>query len=250
MKSMDADNGCDSPNWHYEPATDLDRTLAERLRDFPRQPDMLVYGARLGAAVAVRAWLRLYHRFAIIGREHLPTNSSFVLVANHSSHLDAVCLQSALPLANIHRTFSAAACDYFFESLPLTCLATVVANALPFSREVHIRHSLALCAHLLGTPGNALILFPEGTRTSTGALGHFKPGIGALLAGTSIPVVPCHLDGTFRAFPKGASLARPAKITLRLGPARTYAHLAAGKAGALAVAADLEAAVRTLTPSP
>lgn len=250
MKSTDANNGPDSSHWHYEPATDLDRTFVGRLRDFPRRPDMLVHGARLAAAVAVRTWLRVCHCFTITGHEYLPAARSFVLVANHSSHLDAVCLQSSLPLSRLHRTFSAAACDYFFESLPLTCLATVVANALPFSREVHLRHSLALCAQLLGTPGNALILFPEGTRTTSGALGRFKPGIGALLAGTDIPAVPCHLDGAFRAFPKGAAVPRPARITLHLGPPRTYAHIPAGKPGALAVAADLEAAVRTLAPSP
>ena len=44
--------------WQYETAVDLDRTLSERLRDFPRQPDMLVYGARSLAAMALRAWLR------------------------------------------------------------------------------------------------------------------------------------------------------------------------------------------------
>lgn len=250
MKPAPPDDRAGAPGWSYEPAADLDQSVVERLRRFPREPDMLVHGARLAAAVAVRTWLRFCHRFSITGREHLPAARSFVLVANHSSHLDAVCLQAALPLAKLHRAFSAAACDYFFESLPLTCLATVVANALPFSREVHLRQSLALCAGLLRTPGHVLILFPEGTRTTTGALGRFKPGIGALLAGTDIPAVPCHLDGAFRAFPKGAAFPRPARITLHLGPPRTYAHLSAGKTGALAVAADLEAAVRTLAPSP
>ncbi len=236
--------------WTYETAADLDQSLLERLREFPRRPDMLVYGARLAAALAVRSWLALYHRFGVVGRENLPASGSFVLVANHSSHLDAVCLQAALPLARVHRAFSAAASDYFFESLPLTCLATIFANALPFSRDVHIRQSLALCTQLLRTPGNVLILFPEGTRTADGTIGRFKPGIGSLLAGTEIPVVPCHLAGAFRALPKHAAFARPATLTLRIGTPRDYHHLAAGKAGALAVAADLEAAVRALASSP
>src|SRR5688500_14885145 len=89
--------------WQYEPVLDLDQPLIERLRHFPREPDMLVYGMRSAASLMIRAWLRTYHRLEIIGREHLPAESSFVMVANHASHLDALCLLSALPLKKLHR---------------------------------------------------------------------------------------------------------------------------------------------------
>ena len=102
--------------WQYESAPDLDQSLVERLRHFPRQPDMLVYGLRSVAAVIIRAWLRCYHRLEIIGRDHLPAEGSFVMVANHSSHLDTLCLLAALPLAKLHRAFPAAAADYFFKA--------------------------------------------------------------------------------------------------------------------------------------
>ena len=232
--------------WQYHTAEDLDQGLTERLRHFPRRPDMFVYGARACAALAIRGWLRVYHRLEVIGRENLPRDESFVLVSNHSSHLDTVGLQAALPLAKLHRAFSAAACDYFFERLPLIWVAAVIANALPFSREVRVRQSLGLCRALLQNPGNVLILFPEGTRTTTGALGRFKPGIGVLLAGTSIPAVPCFLEGAYAAWPKGRSIPRPSKLTLRIGVPRTYPTLAPDKDGALSVAADLERAVIAL----
>ncbi|MBE2213734.1 MAG: 1-acyl-sn-glycerol-3-phosphate acyltransferase [Opitutaceae bacterium] len=234
------------PVWHYTPADDLDQSLTERLRHFPRKPEILVHFSRLAAALVIRGWLRLYHRYEVHGGEHLPRERSFVMVCNHASHLDAACLQSALPLTKLHRAFSAAAADYFFCSVPLTWFAAVIANALPFSREVHVRQSLKLCEQLLHNPGNVLILFPEGTRSTTGQLGHFKPGIGSLLAGRDILAVPCHLAGAHAAWPKGAYIARPAKLRLRIGPPRTYAHLTPGKAGALAVAADLEQAVAGL----
>jgi 1-acyl-sn-glycerol-3-phosphate acyltransferase len=236
--------------WQYHTAEDLDQSLTERLRHFPRRPDMLVYGARAGAALAIRGWLKVYHRLEIIGRENLPREQSFVFVSNHSSHLDTVVLQAALPLSKLHRAFSAAACDYFFERLPLIWVAAVVANALPFSREVRVRQSLGLCSALLQNPGNVLILFPEGTRTTTGAPGRFKPGIGLLLAGTSIPVVPCFLEGAYAAWPKGRALPRPSKLTLRIGIPRIYPAIPAGKEGALAVAADLERVVAALRINP
>src|SRR5947209_2670628 len=112
--------------WHYEPEDDLDQPLLERLRHFPRQPDMLVYGVRSIAAILIRGWLRLYHRLTITGRENLPLDRSFVLVANHASHLDTLCLLSALPLGKLHRAFPAAARDYFFVSAPRLLAAAIV----------------------------------------------------------------------------------------------------------------------------
>src|ERR1700676_1383469 len=45
--------GLSMDQWHYDTAADLDHTVAERLKNFPREPDMLVYGCRLVAAAAL-----------------------------------------------------------------------------------------------------------------------------------------------------------------------------------------------------
>ena len=82
----------DMPPWQYEPARDLDQPLLARLKHFPRQPDMLIYGLRSVVALIIRGLLRTYCRFEIVGEEHLRNNRSFVLVANHSSHLDVLVL--------------------------------------------------------------------------------------------------------------------------------------------------------------
>src|SRR4051812_9996120 len=166
--------------WHYDPAADLEQPLAEKLTRFPREPDMIVYGLRSLAALACRAWLRTYHRLSVVGRERLPADGSFVLVANHASHLDALTLLAALPLDKLHRAFPAAARDYFFVSTPRAFAATVLVNAMPFERVASPRQSLSVCRRLLDNPGNVLILFPEGTRSTTGAVGEFKPGVGLL----------------------------------------------------------------------
>jgi 1-acyl-sn-glycerol-3-phosphate acyltransferase len=235
-------------DWHYEPAQDLEKPLAERLRNFPREPDMLVYAARLMASATVRSWLRVYHRLRITGRENLPKDQSFVLVANHASHLDALCLLAALPFRKVHRAFPAAAKDYFFVSTPRTILAAVVVNALPFERQINFRQSLALCRQLLQTPGNVLVLFPEGTRSTTGEVGTFKPGIGLLVAGTDVPVVPCYLHGAHRAWPKGAWFPRPRRLELRIGRPHTFAHLKHGVGTSAQVSEELRAAVVELAP--
>jgi 1-acyl-sn-glycerol-3-phosphate acyltransferase len=232
--------------WRYDTASDLGQTRIERLRRFPREPDMLVYGFRCLAALAIRAWLRMYHRLEVIGQEQLPAEGSFVLIANHSSHLDTLCMVSALPLRRIHQAFSAAAADYFFTSLPRMAVAAVVANALPFHRQMHCCKSLGLCRELLAVAGNILILFPEGTRSTSGVISPFKPGIGALVAGTDVPVVPCHITGAFEACPKGRILPRPRRLRLFIGAPRRFASFSPGKESALHISAELQEAVLEL----
>ena len=245
------DEGDDEREWDYHPAPDLTQSLAARLRGFPREPDMLVYGLRCAAALALRLWLRAYHRLSIEGREHLPARGSFVLVGNHASHLDAPCLLASLPLRRLHSAFPAAAKDYFFSSLPRSAFSAVLINALPFDREADGAQSLAVCAELLAREGNVLILFPEGTRSTTGALGRFRSGIGRLVAGTPIPVVPCHLTGGAAAWPKGRALPRPRRLRLVLGPPRSYADLTPDRDAVQHVCADLQAAVAALAaPGP
>ncbi len=204
--------------WHYSPAADLEQTVVERLRNFPREPDMLVYGLRSFVALIIRGLLRTWHRFEIVGAEHLRDERSFVLVANHSSHLDTVCLLAALPFRRLHRAFPAAAADYFFQSVPRTWIASVVVNALPFERRVQVRHSMAVCHQLLANAGNILIIFPEGTRSTTGAMQEFKCGIGALLAGRDVNVLPCYLEGAFARLAQGPPSAATAQSALDRRP--------------------------------
>lgn len=232
--------------WRYHTAEDLEQPMIERLKNFPREPDISVYLMRSFAAVCVRAWLKLYHRFEITGLENLPTKESFVMVANHSSHLDAPCLVSALPFRKLHRVFPAAAADYFFQSVPGIWLAAVVVNALPFSRQVHIRQSMCLCEKLIEKPGNVLVIFPEGTRTASGEMGPFKPGIGALLAGRKVPVLPCYLEGAYAAWSRHHSIPRPKKLKLIIGRPRSYDHLTSGKENSAIITGDLQNAVREL----
>src|SRR5262249_44805725 len=104
----------------------------------------------------------------------------------------------------------------------------------------------SLCWKLLETKGNILVIFPEGTRSVTGEVGEFKPGIGLLVAGTEHPVVPCYLDGAHRAWPKGAFFPRPKPLRLTIGKPRTYTHLPRSKENAIEISRDLREAVVSL----
>src|SRR4026208_1103601 len=165
---------------------ELEEAFVQRLRRRSAKPNPLVFALRALAAIILRIWLRVYHRFEVFGHDRLRTNRSHVIFANHCSHLDTLCLLAALPLHKLHRAFPAAATDYFFQSVPRVWAAAILVNALPFARQARVRQSLSLCRELLANPGTILIIFPEGTRSTTGEVGEFKSGIGTLVAGRDV----------------------------------------------------------------
>jgi len=232
--------------WHDNPAMDFDRTKTLWSPNPEFEPGLLHGGMRSLAAVVLRYWLRIYHGLTIVGQQNLPVDRSFVLIANHASHLDTLCLLAALPIRRLHRAFPAAAQDYFCVSPPWALLAKVVVNALPFDRHSAPWHSLRACARLLANPGNILLLFPEGMRSVDGGLGEFKPGVAFLAAGRDIPVVPCHLAGTHAALPKGAWCPRPKSVRLTIGAPRVYAHLPANRESRKHICRELREAVMLL----
>jgi 1-acyl-sn-glycerol-3-phosphate acyltransferase len=232
--------------WKYHPSPNIATPVADRLQRFPREPGMLAYTVRSIGALLLRAWMRVYHRLQVDGRENLPAHGSYVLVCNHTSHLDTLCLLSAVALRRIHHCFPAAAADYFFTSLPRSAVSAILINALPFDRKAGGAQSLDLCSRLLQEAGNILILFPEGTRTTTGAIGRFRSGIGRLAAGTDLDIVPCHLEGGMRAWPKGKLLPRPRRLRLRIGQANNFGHLDTTAESVKAVCADLQRCVTRL----
>lgn len=235
--------------WFHDSVRDVDQAPISRLCRFPREPDTLVYGLRSLGAFMIRGLLHIYNHFEIVGQQNLRTNRSLVIVANHCSHIDTLCLLAALPLRKLHQAFPAAASDYFFQSVPRLWAAAILVNALPFARQARVRKSLSLCRELLANPGTILIIFPEGTRSTTGKVGEFKSGIGALVAGRDVAVAPCFIDGSFQAWPKGKRFPRPRKVRLVVGRARNYRDRGTDKIDICQIVAELRDAVNELRPA-
>jgi 1-acyl-sn-glycerol-3-phosphate acyltransferase len=229
--------------WTYTPSPLLDKTLAERLTTFPRDPTLTVYGLRFVGMLFLKAFFACYFRLRILGRKRIPKSGAFVLVANHGSHLDAVALACALPVRQWHHAYAAAAQDYFFQGIVRSLAAVVFTNAMPFDRRNDPKATLELCADLLHVSHEALIMFPEGTRSPDGEVHEFRLGVGRLVAGTDTPVLPAYIDGAFRAWPRGSVIPKPRRVTIAIGEPRRFLEAAPTKEGAIAVADDLRAAV-------
>ena len=232
--------------WKYEPARDLHLPPREQLKSLQREAGLAACLAQGAWRFATRSYLKMYHRFTVLGGERLPQAAPFVLIANHSSHLDAITLAAALPWRLRQRAFPIAAGDVFFQTTASSYFSALALNALPMWRKRCGTHALdELRERLVGEPA-IYILFPEGTRTRDGKMGAFKPGLGRIVAGTGVPVVPCHLDGAFRALPPGARRPAPARLTLRVGEPLVFADAPDERRGWVEITERLEAAVHSL----
>jgi 1-acyl-sn-glycerol-3-phosphate acyltransferase len=233
-------------DWKHAPARDLELSGLEKHSSHHRENGLIASAARLAWGIYTRTVLYTYNRLTIEGMQHLPAKPPFMVVANHSSHLDAILLSNVIPLRwrNVH--FPIAAKDVFFENEAVATFAATVLNAMPVDRKALCRRGLGDLKERLIRDQCIFTLFPEGTRARDGQMGNFKPGIGMLVAGADVPVVPCYIDGAHAAMPPNSWFLRPKKITIRVGPPKNFASLGNNREGWETCAKELEDSVRAL----
>lgn len=196
----------------------------------------------------LKLWFKVWNRLEVTGIGNLPKNGPYVIVANHSSHLDAPALISLFP-AGKGSVYPAAASDYFFRDAASSAFSVFCMNAFPFERKGRAAGMIQACRSLL-SGDNVLIMFPEGTRTMTGEINEFKSGIGHILAGSQIPVVACRISGAFERHPRGSKFPAFGGIRIDIGQPRVYAGLAQGRPSAEIIARDLKYEVARLEAGP
>ncbi|MCL2280675.1 1-acyl-sn-glycerol-3-phosphate acyltransferase [Candidatus Saccharibacteria bacterium] len=141
------------------------------------------------------------------GRENLRKfqgKGAFIVISNHSSHFDAPLVVGALPQRLSRRLAIAAAADYFFRAWYKALPTRAFFNTFPVERDKSTRYK-GLSSNLL-SDGVPILVMPEGTRSRTGAIAEFKPGVAALSIKHQAPVVPMAIVGAHAAWPPGAKI--------------------------------------------
>ena len=164
---------------------------------------------------STRLWmlglLKLFNRLETRGVEHVPASGGCLLAANHASFVDPPALGCAIP----HRVVRFMARDTLFKKGFWGWYIRGLA-AVPISRDRGDVGALKRCIQTLRR-GDCVGFFPEGTRTRDGQMAPFKGGIGFLIMNAGVPVVPCYIEGSYEALPRGVLLPRPRKIIVHFG---------------------------------
>jgi 1-acyl-sn-glycerol-3-phosphate acyltransferase len=115
-----------------------------------------------------------------------------ILASNHVSNFDPL-----LVALGARREVHFLAKEELFDASRLFAWLIHTYNAWPVRRGGADAAAIRSCSWLLGKR-QTIVLFPEGTRSKTGDINRFKPGIGMLAMANHVPVVPVHLSGVSR----------------------------------------------------
>jgi len=155
-------------------------------------------------------------RYTVSGIEHVDPGRAAVYAVNHASNVEPPILFDALsPLFPRLRILYKAE----LRRLPVLTRAWDLAGFVPLERGNPDQSLPAIdrAAEAL-REGNSFLIFPEGTRSRTGALLPFRKGgfIMALKGGA--PVVPVAIKGAREAMRKGSPWIRPVTVRVAFGP--------------------------------
>jgi len=136
-----------------------------------------------------------------------------ILVANHTSWFDVTALAAYLP-----GTYRFVA-KQELASVPVFGPAWKACGHIAIDRgnRQRARESLAIARRRLEGERSTVIMFPEGTRSTSGELKAFKKGAFLLAIQTGVEIVPAAIVGSYRIMRKGSWLIRPGTVTVRFG---------------------------------
>lgn len=136
-------------------------------------------------------------RAEVKGLENLDPKQSYVFLANHQGFFDIFVI-----FAYLHRDFKWMM-KWEIRNWPLIGIASQRAKHIFVDNRS--RSALQKCydeAREILRGGTSLVIFPEGARTKTGKMGHFKRGAYALADELRLPVVPMTINGSFDIMPR------------------------------------------------
>ena len=170
--------------------------------------------------LAARAVYASYFRWRYFNTERVPLSGPVILASNHASFIDP-----PLVGAPVHRPLSYLARDTLFDVPGLNWLLRSW-NVVPVDREGGGAAGLRKILEALQR-GNAIIVFPEGTRSRDGQLQHARSGIGLIVLKSEAPVVPVRVFGTFDAYGRHLRFPRPRRLAVKYGRPLWFAELRA-----------------------
>ncbi|TWT37899.1 1-acyl-sn-glycerol-3-phosphate acyltransferase [Posidoniimonas corsicana] len=157
----------------------------------------------------IGSFARVWFRLVTEGRENAPKSGPAVFVCNHGSHLDPLLVGVFCP-----RIICYFARETLFRGLFGMLIRSY--DAIPVDQEgsalAGLRATLARVKL-----GDAVLVFPEGSRTMDGHLQPMQPGVLTLLRRGKASLMPIGINGAYEAMPYKAPFPKPKKIAIVYG---------------------------------
>ena len=157
--------------------------------------------------------------------------SPVLVVSNHVTMVDIGFVLAALPARFRHRLAVAMEGErlasmrkappersllYRWFWRMLYAMVVALFNVFPLPKRAGFRESFYYAGESVER-GYSVLVFPEGELTRDGKLQAFRAGIGLLVNGLKLPVVPMRLDGLFSLKQAGKRMARPGQVQVTIG---------------------------------
>lgn len=137
----------------------------------------------------VRAIVFSLARVEVIGKKNVPRKGPLIIASNHFNNADPPVLGATMP-----RRLVFMAKNEMFQ-WPILGLAARLGGAFPVRRSEADLGALRKAGEVLHN-GEALAMFPEGTRSTDGKMHKAHPGTALLALRSEAPVLPVAISGT------------------------------------------------------
>lgn len=158
------------------------------------------------ALYVVLAKVVFFMRF--YGRENIPREGNYIIMANHVCMLDALTLAMCNLRCEIHFMGK----KELFSNKFMAWVWTQV-HAFPVDRGNMDMGAMRTAMKVL-KEGETLGIFPEGTRSKTGEMLPLLSGASVLALRSGVPVIPVYIAGRYRPFRRmRVMVGKPVELT-------------------------------------
>ncbi len=165
------------------------------------------------------AYFNTHGGFRTVNQENMPEKGGILVAPVHISHLDP----PAIACGSKRRLRFMAKEELFANKLFSILISSL--GAFPVKRGETDTESIRMTIQFL-SEGEAVLIFPEGTRGDGESIQEMSRGVAMLAKRTQVPVVPVGIIGTNIIMPRGKSRGQKHVTTIAIGKPFTYAEVA------------------------
>lgn len=144
----------------------------------------------------MKLYTKMFYKYEVVGIENIPNEGNIIIAANHKSNLDPIFLAAAI---RNRRVSVIAKKELFKNKLFASYLKSI--NVIPIDR---LNPGITTLKDVLKDirKGNAVGIFPEGTRCKGKEFGKAKAGLGMMAVKGKADIIPVSIITDYKLFRK------------------------------------------------